>query len=185
MNEKRKCKNKKFPAKNLPAVHRIKGVTERGGVTMANYDKQMADRVWKRVQGEREEEKRDLNLKGLILSAQMASATYQQLSRQLGQREGPTLQRLAREEQANSACLKGICLLAEGRRPDGKQPQITRESPELMLRRAYAGELKTMAALEALSGHPEYGHIFADLAARERDHSRTILEILGRLERTK
>ena len=79
---------------------------------MANYDKQMADRVWKRVQGEREEEQRDLNLKGLILSAQMASATYQQLSRQLGQREGPVLQRLAREEQANCACLKGICLLA-------------------------------------------------------------------------
>ena len=152
---------------------------------MANYDKQMADRVWKRVQGEREEEKRDLNLKGLILSAQMASATYQQLSRQLGQREGPTLQRLAREEQAHSACLKGICLLVEGRQPVGKQPQITRESPELMLRRAYAGELKSLGALEALSGHPEYGHIFADLAAREREHSRTVLEILGRLDRSK
>ena len=152
---------------------------------MANYDKQMADRVWKRVQGDRPEEKQDLNLKGLILGAQMAAATYQQLSRQLGQREGATLQRLAREEQAHCACLKGICLLVDGKRPDGKQPQIPRESPELMLRRAYAGELKSMNACQALSGHPEYGHIFADLAAREREHSRTVLEILGRLDRSK
>ena len=148
---------------------------------MANYDKQMADRVWKRVQGEREEEKRDLNLKGLILSAQMASATYQQLSRQLGQREGPVLQRLAREDQGHGACLKGIYTIITDQEPVIKAPPISAGSVNLTLRKCYAGLLKTLQEYEQWSTDPEYGPVFQRLADQEQEHCRLVLELIGRL----
>ena len=152
---------------------------------MANFDKQMADRVWKRVQGDREEEKQEMNLKGLILETRLAAETYRLLSRQLDRQEAQLLQRLVREEQANAACLKGVYRLTEGKGPEGKPLRLQPEPAEVLLRRAYAGELKRIAACEALSGHPEYGHIFAGMAAREREHSRLVLELLGRLEKRK
>ena len=150
---------------------------------MANYDNQMADRVWQRVRstGERTE----LNLQGLIQQEAMGAAGYQQLARMLGGRDGALLEKIAREELDHAACLRGICKIMKGECPGGKIPRPVGENPGVMLRRAFAGELKSMGEYEALTSHPEYGHVFASLAGQERAHSRIVLEILGRVEKLK
>lgn len=151
---------------------------------MANYDTQMAQRVWKRVQGAKEEPKnepRELNIQGLIMNERMAAASYQQLARQMGSREAAVLQRMAREEQAHGVCLRGMYTMMTGERPVCKAPQMQSEPAELALRKAYAGELRSIADYEARSDHPEYGHIFAAMARQEREHSRLVLELLGGL----
>lgn len=153
---------------------------------MASYDRAMADRVWKRVQGERQEPpsgQRELDLRELIQNEWMAAAAYLQLARQLGAREAAVLQRLAREEQAHGVCLKGMYRMMNGEVPAVKTPRPQRESVETALRKAYAGELKSIAAYDARSDHPEYGQVFADMAKQEREHSRAVLELLGRLGR--
>lgn len=153
---------------------------------MANYDKAMAERVWKRVQGGREEtaeNARDLNLQGLIMNEWMAAGAYLQLARQMGGREAAVLQRLCREEQAHAACLKGMYLLTKGEKPVIRTPRPEKEPLETALRKAYAGELRSIADYEERSDHPEYGHVFASMAKQEREHSRTVLELLGGLEK--
>ena len=147
---------------------------------MANYDKQMAERVWQRVQGSTEQEK--LNLRGMIQEELTAAAAYHQLARQIGGRDGELLQRMAREEQSHADCLRGIHKLTTGESVAMKMPRPVPDRPQLQLRRAYAGELKAVAAYDALRTHGEYGHVFAALGDQEREHSRRVLEILGRLE---
>ena len=149
---------------------------------MANYDEKMAERVWQRVRAGEQEQ---LNLQGMIQEELASSATYRQLARQLGGREGEALQRMAREEQTHAECLRGIHMLTTGEVVLPKAPRPVPERPQLQLRRAYAGELKRIGAYDALAAHGEYGHVFASLARQEREHSRTILEILGRREQWK
>lgn len=154
---------------------------------MANYDKAMEDRVWKRVQGSRAEPaasgQRDLNLQELIMNEWIAAATYLQLSRQMGPKAAAVLQKLFREEQTHAACLKGMYTLINGTRPVIRTPQPQKEPVEITLRKAYAGELRSIEAYESRSDHPEYGHVFASMAKQEREHSRAVLELLGGLEK--
>lgn len=153
---------------------------------MNNYDKAMADRVWKRVQGTKAEEpERDLNLKGLIQNEWMAASAYLQLSRQMPQKDAAVLQRLFREEQTHAACLKGMHILITGEKPVVRTPPARKEPVDAALRKCYAGELRSITDYEARSDHPEYGHIFADLARQEREHSRAVLELIGHLEKGK
>ena len=95
------------------------------------------------------------------------------------------LERLVREEQAHAACLKGRHVMITGERPVIQTPPPGKDTVEIALRKCYAGELRSIADYEARSDHPEYGHIFADLARQERAHSRTVLELIGRLEKGK
>ena len=109
---------------------------------MANYDKAMADRVWKRVQGAPAEqsrpEHRELNLQGLILNAYMAASAYQRLARQMGPKEAAVLQQLAREEQSHAACLKGMCVMIKGQTPEVRVPHAEKEPVAALLRKCYA-----------------------------------------------
>lgn len=149
---------------------------------MANIDRQMADRVWKRVQNMPEEPGRDMNLKKLIMDEKMAAGAYLQLARQLGTEEASQLRQMAREEKSHAACMTGMYILTHGNRPEVKMPRQQRQSAQQLLQRAYAGELGSIAAYEALSDHPEYGQVFRSMAQQEREHSRAVLEMLGRLE---
>ena len=80
------------------------------------------------------------------------------------------------------ACLKGIYMLVTGTHPNARSAPPEREPLDRMLRKCYGREMQSLAQYEARSADPEYGPIFARLAAQEREHCRMLLEILGSLQ---
>lgn len=152
---------------------------------MNTIDQQKAARVWQRVQESKPVSKPDRleNLQELIMNEWVAAATYQQLSRQLPQKEAAVLQRLSREEHGHGACLRGMYSLVTGEKCAVHSQQIGKEPVERALRRCYGLEMRSLKAYEAKCDDPEYGHIFARLAQQEREHCMALLEVLGNLGR--
>lgn len=152
---------------------------------MNTYDPRKAERVWARVQGDREPEVKapEMNLQAMIMNEWVASSTYLALSRQVPPREGCILQRLAREEQGHGACLKGIYTMITDQEPVIKASPMTAGSVELILRKCYAAEMQTAREYESWVSDPEYGPVFCRLAEQEREHCRIILELMGRLRK--
>ena len=148
---------------------------------MNTIDPQKASRVWQRVQGVNQPSDRELLT--MIAREWTDAATYLQLSRQLQGKESAKLRRLYDEEQAHTACLKGIYTLITGTRPTVKAIPLPGQDPEALLRRLYGRQMQGLAEYEAKSSDPEYGPVFARLADQERDHCRTILEIIGNLKK--
>ena len=146
---------------------------------MENFDAAKATRVWQRVQASQPEAE---GLPALIAGELEDAATYIQLARRLGGKDGQTLRRLAEAEQAHAACLKGIYTLITGEPIAPKIPPLRQEPAERTLRRCYGREMRCLAQYEARSADPEYGPVFANLAAREREHCMTVLELLGRMK---
>ena len=95
------------------------------------------------------------------------------------------LRRLSEQEQAHTACLKGIYTLITGSHPTVRTIAPSQDPPEMILRRCYGQEMHSLAQYEARSGDPEYGQVFARLAEQEREHCRIILELIGNLKRGK
>lgn len=147
---------------------------------MADFDKQMADRVWQRVR--ETTQNADMNLRGMIQEEMAAAELYRQLARQLETREREGVMALARGAQTRAECLRGIHRLTAGEKISVKVPRPVQERSELLLRRAYGGSLKQAANYEKLAGNGEYGHVFAALAAQTRQSGQRILEVLGRME---
>ena len=151
---------------------------------MQSYDPQKAARVWQRVQAQKEEsEPRGSDLPGLIMSERMAAASYHQLSRMMQGRDGERLRQMAREEENHAACLTGMYSMITGEHPAVQRPPVGREPAALMLRKSCSGEMQSIKAYEARSSDPEYGPVFASMAAQEREHLRSVVEMLGRMEK--
>ena len=148
---------------------------------MNTIDPQKAARVWQRVQGT--DRLGDRELLTMITREWADAATYLQLSRQFQGKEGAKLRRLYEEEQAHTACLKGIYTLITGTRPTIKAQPLTGQDPETVLRRLYGRQMQDLADYEARSADREYGPVFVRLAEQERDHCRTILELIGNLKK--
>ncbi len=159
------------------------------GFFMEGYNKEKAEAVWRRVRGEtdqappEEEKAPDKGLLGLIAGEWEDSAIYLQLARRLGGRESAVLRQMFQQEQAHIACLKGIYTLITGETPQVQKMTVSQEPVELTLRRCYGREMRCLAAYEARQKDPEYGQVFARLAAQEREHCRLVLELLGNLKR--
>ncbi len=149
---------------------------------MNGYDPKMAARVWQRVQKAPDPAPDAAQLLTLIAQEWTDAATYLSLSRRTQGRPSAQLHRLYEEEQAHMACLKGIYTLITGSRPTVHSVKPTGEPIDLILRRCYGREMQCLAQYEARSADPEYGPIFARLAAQEREHCRLVLEILGSLQ---
>ena len=148
---------------------------------MNTYDPQKASRVWQRVQNQQPENRPEHYLQALIMEERHTAAIYFQLTRQLPGKEAPVLQRLHREEQTHAACLRGIYTLITGDVPIVPTPQVVQEPPELTLRKCYAREMHSLKEYESRISDPEYGPVFARLAEQEREHCRTVLELIGGL----
>lgn len=148
---------------------------------MNTIDQHKAARVWQRVQESKPAPKPDRleNLQELIMNEWIAAATYQQLSRQLPQKEAAVLQRLAREEHGHGACLRGMYALVNGEKCAVHSQQISKEPVDRTLRRCYGLEMRSLKEYEAKCDDPEYGHIFARLAEQEREHCMALLGIIG------
>lgn len=153
---------------------------------MQTYDAQKAERVWQRVQGSKEEirQSRTLdNIQELIMNEWIAAATYLRLARQMQPKQAALLHKLAGEEQTHAACLRGMYTLITGQQPVTRSPLPEVDTPELTLRRCYGREMRSLKEYEALRDDPEYGHVFARLAEQEREHCRTLLELIGGLRK--
>ena len=149
---------------------------------MTAYDPEKAARVWQRVQGKGPAPGPETpDLPALIAEEWNDAATYLMLSRRFQGRDSALLRRLSQEEQSHAACLRGIYMLSTGSRPVTHTPPPPQEPVETLLRRCYSREMRSLAEYEARAAEPAYGPVFARLAAQEREHCKSVLELLGRL----
>lgn len=147
---------------------------------MEKIDPAKAARVWQRVQ-ENPAAQREQGLQEMIFEEWTDAATYLLLSRQFQGKKAATLRKLYQDEQAHTACLKGIYTLLTGSHPVVKALPPQQGAPEQILRRCYGREMRCLARYENRSSDPEYGPVFARLAQQEREHCHLILELLGNL----
>ena len=150
---------------------------------MQIIDKEKAARVWERVQPKPPLDPEQILR--LLTAEQEDAATYAHLAKQLPGPQSASLRKLYEQEQSHSACLKGIYSLITGTPPVLPQIQVQQGKPEAILRRCYGREMQSLAAYEAHSADPEYGQVFARLAAQEREHCHILLTIIGNLQKRK
>ena len=150
---------------------------------MNKIDQQKAARVWQRVQDSKPAPTpaRLENLQELIMNEWEAAATYQQLAKQVPQREAAILQRLSREEHQHGACLRGMYALVTGEKCGVHNPAPLKEPADRILRRCYGLEMRSLKEYEARADDPEYGHVFARIAQQEREHCMALLGLIGSL----
>lgn len=150
---------------------------------MDTIDKEKAARVWQRVTATTNEGKSLQELTDLITQEWADAATYLHLSRRFQGKESGALRRMSEQEQAHTACLKGIYTLITGNRPAVRTPPPSQESTDTILRHCYGREMRCLAQYEARISDPEYGQVYARLAEQEKEHCRTILELIGNLKK--
>ena len=153
---------------------------------MEAYDPQKAARVWQRVQGSTGAVQADESaLITMIEEAWKDAGGYLYLSRQYQGSQSNVLRRIHEQKQSHVACLKGIYTLKTGSRPvlQIPMPPLPREPVEVVLRRCYGREMRSLALYEARASDPEYGQVFARMAEQSREHCRKILELLGSTRR--
>jgi hypothetical protein len=155
-------------------------------MTMKPYDPQQAARVWQRVQNQKQEMPSQPDpaddLPAMIMEEWLCATTFLQLSKQVSQRERAVLQRMSRECQSQAAALKGIYNLTVGYRPVVKLPALQKDPVELVLRKCYSRQLRSLALYEARASDPEYGPVFARMALQKREHCKSLLEVIGGLQ---
>ena len=151
---------------------------------MEVYDKAKANRVWQRVQNSNPTVPTDptRGLAGLIAEEWADAAIYLALSKRVQGNAAATLRKMGQQEQAHMSCLKGMYALQGSGRPDIPAPPPPDKAPvDVILRRCYGREMRCLAQYESRADHPEYGQVFARMAAQEKEHCRLILELLGEL----
>ena len=115
----------------------------------------------------------------LLLAEETAAQTYLHLARQSRGAAAARLQVMAREAHGHRACLEGICVLVTGSVPDLRLPPLQTGTEQALLRRCYGRAMRALVTYEARRDDPEYGPVFARLAAQQQDHCKTILELIG------
>ena len=149
---------------------------------MDTIDNKKAAQVWQRVTGNNLPIRNSGELLELITEEWADAATYLQLSRQFQGKESGILRRMSEQEQAHTACLKGIYTLLNGSPPKVRTLGPLQEPPMQVLRRCYGREMRCLAQYEARSTDPEYGPVFDRMADRTREHCCTLLDLLGTLK---
>ncbi len=152
---------------------------------MKPIDPQKEARVWQRVQGNSSAPSstpQGGTLQRLLVSTWSAAAVYLQLSRQVPSKEASILQRLFRESQSQSACLKGIYTLITGEKPVIQTPPPQKEPPIPALQKCYRLEMRTWKEFESQTQDGEYGPVFSRLAEQKRAACQTVLELIGSLQ---
>ena len=75
--------------------------------------------------------------------------------------------------------MKGLYRMVTGNRMQPAAVPLSGENTETALRKCYGQTLKALAALESRAYDPEYGPVFAHLAAKKREHCCALAELLG------
>ena len=149
---------------------------------MQNYDPKKAAAVWQRVQAQTPAPPDHSSLLAMIQQEQADAVAYLHLSRQFQGKEAAALRQMAQQEQSHSACLRGMYALLTGKKPSLHTPPAPRENRQVLLRRCYGREMQSLTQYQAQANDPQYGHIFARLAAQEQEHCQILLRLLGNLK---
>ena len=120
-------------------------------------------------------------LPGLMMEMGTAAENYRQLSGCFSGWQAETLHRMAREARAQSACIGGICALVLGETPEKSFPLPDTGTIAVRLKKAYSRAMRLLSACEGYTTDIEYGPVFQRLAAKQQEHCRKILEIIGSL----
>ena len=148
-------------------------------------DNKKAAQVWQRVTGNITPQLDTRELLELITEEWADASTYLHLSRYFQGKESGILRKLSEQEQAHTACLKGIYTLITGSPPKVRTIAPPQEPLMQILRHCYGREMHCLAQYEARMHDPEYGQVFSKLAEQEREHCRLVLELIGNLKRAK
>ena len=134
-------------------------------------------KIWQRVRSEQPPVTD--GLQSLVAGAMTQAAVFGSLSRQV---QGPgreLLLQLRDQELSHARCMKGIYVMVTGKPMAVTAAPVTKELPEIALRKAYGRSLRALKAYEEKAGREEYGPVFELLAAGQRENCRKIAEITG------
>ena len=120
-------------------------------------------------------------LLGVLLETAAAAESFTYLARCFHGRQTEELCRMARESRAQRACLAGIFTIVTGEPPRHQTTTPDSGTMQTRLKKSYTRALRLLSALDGKRTDPEYGPVFQRLAARQQEHCRKILEILGSL----
>ena len=148
---------------------------------MKNYDSKTAARVWDRVQSTTPPAGDAQTVLNLIAEEMLDATSYQRLARRLPPPQAAIARQLSQQEQSHAVCLKGIYSLITGRKALVPQPVISDDPPEIVLRRCFGREMRSLAHYESRQNDPQYGNVFRALSRQEQEHCHRILELLGAL----
>mgnify|MGYP003300556808 CR=1 FL=1 len=144
---------------------------------MEHYDPQMAKRVWQRVQGTGAAP--GAELARMLTTQQELLSIYKQLAKALPDK-ATLFRELWEQTHRQWLCLSGVRLLILGGRPAQTPLNASANTPEALLRKAWAKAwqaIQLYAAAAATGG--EYNFIYALLQEQPQAPARTILELLG------
>ena len=148
---------------------------------MKPYDPKTAISVWDRVKSTEPSAGDAPAILTLIEEELADAATYLRLAKKLPPPQAAIARQLSQQEQAHAVCLKGIYSLITGRKALVPQPVISDAPPEIVLRRCYGREMRSLAQYESRQNDPQYGNVFRALSRQEQEHCHRILELLGAL----
>ena len=146
---------------------------------MDHFDDALAARVWQRVQASPAGGPDPGALGRLIAGELTDAAVYLNLARRMGGKSA-VLQRLAREAQAHASCLQGICVLVSGQRAEVTAAPPASESTAAVLKKCYVNHLGRLREYESCMSYRDFAPAFEKLAAGERAHCATLLELIGK-----
>ena len=146
---------------------------------MEKFDAEKAARVWQRVQSREEAGPMKPDFGTLIRQAQEQAACYRALSRVLPGKNPERMREFWRQQQRAGDCLKGICRISGIPIGPGAGTQVRTGSLGTMLESCCHGERRLVAEYYARTGDPEWGRVYAHLAAEAVQRCAVLLEILG------
>ena len=147
---------------------------------MESIDEQKARQVWQRVHGTARPHIDPTALIPLIAEETAEAAICLRLAKRLGGRGGPLLQ-IARQSRQNAGCMRGICAIVNGKPPATPVPPLREEPPQTALRKCYVNSLSKQQTYDSFSTDPDYGPVFAKMAATTRAQCAALLELIGKL----
>ena len=134
-------------------------------------------KIWQRVRGETPPVTD--GLPGLAAGCLARAALYGTLARQL---QGPgrnILLQLQENEQRCARCIKGVFRIADGAPMNPGSVPLSPDNMEVALRKCYGQPLKTLSACNARTFNGEYGPVFTDIAAKQRENCCRLAELMG------
>lgn len=149
---------------------------------MEKINKTQAVNVWERVTSGREQMP---NTEELVMESWDNALRLLQLSRKMQGPKSAQLHSLYQSAQQCTDCLKGICLLINGKRPALGNKPPKQEPVETTLRTIYGSAMRLLAKMEAWRDSNQYGPAFQRLCLMEQEQCRQILGILGGIEPAK
>lgn len=152
-------------------------------IFMDSYDSEKAARVWQRVRTGTAESLTGDNLNPMISQFLHLSTVYQSLSRQVKPPHSTALKTLSDQKRNQASCLRGLHILLIGPCPPLRISQVRAEPLSTALRRCYSDETQLWTQLRILSDATAHSAVLEALIAAQRDHCRSLAELIGQLER--